>query len=143
MTPLHAVASVAILVVACACVGFWRFRPLDVNALAGYTPVPERPDQLWTVVGVAAFIAWVATIFALAHFGCDALQGVVLAGVPSASLASAIIRFFLRERCSVCLGEVPRFRKKQPPETPAIFHLKVFEHGKTYRQELIIGVGNG
>ena len=143
MTPLHAIALVALAVLVYAGVAFWRFAPIEMEALTGYTPAPETKDVRGAVVGVALFVAWVAIIFTLGRFGLDGLQGVVWAAAPCALLLFAIVRDFLPDRCAVCSTEVRRFRRHHPPETPAIFHLKICDYCKTYREQLAIGIGGG
>lgn len=141
MTPVHAIASVALAVLVYACVAFWRFSPIEMEAFNGYVPAPEKRDVRGTVVGVVLLIGWGATIFILGHLGHDGLQAVVWAAAPCALLLFATVRYFLPERCPVCSTEVRRFRKRHPPETPAIVHLKICDHCKTYREELAIGSG--
>jgi hypothetical protein len=142
MTPLLAVGSVFFCLVVYAWIGFWRFRDIDVRSLADHRLISEVPSVGGSSAVLGLVAVWGATIFALGHFGYDNLQGAVWAGTGIALLLFWTAKSFLPSRCLDCGQAVRRFRKRQEPVVPAIVHLKVCDHCKTYREELVIGVAS-
>jgi len=143
MTPLVAVASLFFAVAVYACVGFWRYKAIDMATLADYELLPQAATSGGDFAVIAGVVVLAAVIFALGHFGYPDLQGLVWAGTAIAVLAFLTMKSFLPSRCEKCAEPVRYFRKPQRASVPAIVHVKVCDHCKTYREEPVIGLAEG
>jgi hypothetical protein len=143
MTPLVAVASLFFAVAVYAWIGFWRYGAIDTATLADYKLLPKAATSTGGIAVIAGVVVLGAVIFALGHFGYPDLQGLVWAGTAIAVLTALIVRSFLPTRCQVCTSPVRCFRKRQHAPVPAIVHVKVCDHCKTYREDLVIGLAEG
>ena len=111
--------------------------------LADYELLSEPSTSGGDVAVIAGVVVLAAVIFALGHFGYPDLQGLVWAGTAIAVLAFLAVKSFLPSRCETCAGPVRYFRKPQRASVPAIVHVKVCDHCKTYREEPVIGIAEG
>jgi hypothetical protein len=143
MTSLVAVSTLLLGILAYAAIGFWCFKPIGAEALAGYAPVPQPPGAVSGLAVIAAVLAFGGVIFALGRLGHEDLQGLVWAGTGIAVLVCLTAEVFLPARCGACERATRRLRKRHQRRTPAIFHLTVCDHCRTYREELFIGLGEG
>ena len=143
MTPLVAAASLFFAVAVYACVGFWRYKAIDMATLADYELLPQAATSGGDFAVIAGVVVLAAVIFALGHFGYPDLQGLVWAGTAIAVLALLTMKSFLPSRCEKCAEPVRYFRKPQRASVPAIVHVKVCDHCKTYREEPVIGLAEG
>ena len=143
MTPLVAIASVFFAVAVYAWIGFWQYKAIDMATLANYELLPEAPTSSSGFVVIAGVVVLAAVIFALGQFGYPDLQGLVWAGTAIAVLVTLTVKSFLPSRCEKCAGPVRCFRKQQHERVPAIVQVKVCDHCKTYREDLVIGLAEG
>jgi hypothetical protein len=141
MTPLVAVEFLLFAVAVYAWIGFWRYKAIDTATLADYKLLPEPATGGFAVI--AGVVVLGAVIFALGHFGYSDLQGLVWAATAIAVLATLTVKSFLPTRCQVCTSPVRCFRKRQHALVPAIVHVKVCDHCKTYREDRVIGLAEG
>jgi hypothetical protein len=143
MTPLTAVACSLLAVAVYAWIGFWRYEPIDTATLADYQPLSEAATSNGGNAVIAGVVVLGAVIFALGHFGRPDLQGPVWAGTAITVLAALTVKSFLPSRCQKCTGPVRCFRKRQNALVPAIIHLRVCDHCRTYREDQVIGLAEG
>ncbi len=143
MKPLVAVASLFTAVAVYAWIGFWRYRAIDTATLADYKLLPEAATSPSGFAVIAGVVVLGAAISDLGHFGYPDFQGLVWAGTAIAVLTALIVRSFLPLRCQVCTSPVRCFRKRHHAPVPAIVHIKVCDHCKTYREDLVIGLAEG
>jgi len=143
MTPLVAVASLSFAVAVYAWIGFWRYEAIDTATLADYKLLPGAATSTVGFAVIAGVVVLGSVIFALGQFGYPDLQGPVWAGTAIAVLTALTVRVFLPTRCQMCTSPVRCFRKRQHVLVPAIVHVKVCDHCKTYREDFVIGLAEG